>query len=83
MAELSYRHVSDKAGLVAMITKLVATLQEDPGAVENTTLEAFLEAAGAWLTDIDDAYLEELGIVPEASNWKFLALFTQAGSSYE
>ncbi|HEX7101934.1 MAG TPA: hypothetical protein VF201_04745 [Nitrolancea sp.] len=93
--ELDWQQVTDRESFFTFVRALIADRMDslaqeakNPSSPrgpatngwENTSIEAFLEAALAWAKDTHMG--ESLGLDGEPS-WRFFALFLEAGKFYE
>lgn len=62
--------VSSKEMLAAFVHDLRESLLTTPDSWENTTLESFLEALSAWVTDMDGYYINQGISPPNQPTWK-------------
>ncbi|HEY6890706.1 MAG TPA: hypothetical protein VI300_23080 [Solirubrobacter sp.] len=75
--------VLSRRQLVAFINSLREEHRADPGGWENSDLERFLEALGAWVDD-SPGYWENLRRPePEQPDWTWVALALRAATGYE
>jgi hypothetical protein len=62
---------------------LCADLKLNPEEWENTTLERFLDAMGAWVASYESCYCNAQQIAPLEPNWAFFAQALTAARTYE
>lgn len=65
------------------IEKLCDDLKDNPNAWSNNTLEDFLEALAAWITDMEGYYINSNQEVPLQPTWKTIAEMLLAAKIYE
>ncbi|MDO3648980.1 DUF7660 family protein [Nocardia mangyaensis] len=83
MAELDFNEISTPGQLSEFLRELSGELNSNPGAHENRTSESMLEAAAAWVEDMDGYFLNNSIPRPESVDWSFIALLFRAALSYE
>lgn len=75
--------IRSREDFVAFIKALVKDLRENPASWENSNLESYLEALGAWVEDMDGYYLNQGKHVPQQPDWKVIADMLMAAKMYE
>jgi hypothetical protein len=75
--------VRSKEDLAEFIAALCRDLRTDAGSWENATLERFLDAAQAWIRDMDGYYRNAGQERPDIPSWRTFAEILSAARSYE
>lgn len=75
--------IRSREDFVAFVTALTKDLRDNPMTWENTSLERFLEALGAWVEDMDGYYTNQGRAVPQQPDWKVVADMLMAAKTYE
>lgn len=75
--------VNSREDLIKFINLLRKDLQTNKDEWENITLEDFLEAMEAWITDIEGYYSNSNQPVPKLPSWRIVADILYASSKYE
>lgn len=81
--ESARERVRTREDLVAFLAELRRHLRENRAAWENDSLEAYLEAFQAVLTDWDGRFENRGESVPEDPTWKLIAELLLAATMYE
>jgi hypothetical protein len=72
-----------RADLAGFIDRLADSLVEEPGDWENDSLEDFLRAWSAWLSDMDGYFINNGWAVPESPTWELIADMLLGAKVYE
>ncbi|WP_443093790.1 DUF7660 family protein [Nocardia uniformis] len=83
MAELGSDGVYDRTSFVRFLNELSSSVDQNPNAYENLNSGRFIEAAAAWIDDMDGYYEKNSEPVPHDINWRFIAQLFCAGLVYE
>jgi hypothetical protein len=75
--------INTKDDLVNFIEELKFNLISRPNEWENSTLEKYLDAMGAWLNSMENAYKNMGKEFPEQPSWKMFAEILHASKIYE
>jgi hypothetical protein len=75
--------VRSKEDLAEFITALCSDLRTNARGWENATLERFLDAAQAWIRDMDGYYRNSGQEPPDVPSWRTFAEILSAARSYE
>ena len=75
--------VKTKEDLADFVALLKADLESSSDDWENPTLERYLEAMGAWIYSMDNAYKNMGKEFPDQPTWKMLADILYAAKLYE
>jgi hypothetical protein len=75
--------IRSREDFVVFVKALTKDLRENPASWENTNLDRFLEALGAWVEDMDGYYLNQGKPVPKQPDWKVAADMLLAAKMYE
>lgn len=75
--------IESKEDLVKFISLLRVDFQNNKAEWENITLEDYLEAMEAWITDMDGYYETTDQPIPKHTSWKVIADILYASSMYE
>lgn len=75
--------IRSREGFVEFTKALRKDLHDNPASWENSTLERFLEAIGAWVEDMDGYYVNQASSVPEPLDWKVVGDILMAAKMYE
>lgn len=82
-AWMTRRAVGTRQDLARFVNDLRLDLETSSDAWENPTLDRYLEALDAWLTDLDGAYLNRGEPLPDQPDWSLVARMLVAASMYE
>ncbi|MGW7513233.1 DUF7660 family protein [Streptomyces massasporeus] len=75
--------VADREALSAFLGRLRADLEDTGSSWGNRTLDSFLEALEAWVSDAPGWYANHGQEVPPDGDWTFIARALSAARSYE
>jgi hypothetical protein len=75
--------VRTRDDLAAYLAELAGKARGGEVAVENADSVAFLEAASAWVADMDGYFLNRGEPVPQHPSWSLVAMIVSAGLAYE
>jgi hypothetical protein len=75
--------VTTRDELVAFAKGLAADFRKDPGAWENATVDAYLDAFAAWVEDMDGYYANRGEPEPTTPSWRVVADMLMAAKMYE
>ena len=75
--------IRSREDFVAFVRALSKDLRDNPTSWENSNLERYLEALGAWVEDMDGYYLNQGKPVPQQPDWKVAADMLMAAKMYE
>ncbi|WP_066074839.1 DUF7660 family protein [Neobacillus soli] len=75
--------VKSREDLIKFIFHLRMDLKTNSDEWGNITLENYLEAMEAWITDMDGVYLNQNQPMPKQPSWKTIADILYASSMYE
>lgn len=75
--------IHSREDFVAFIRALRRDLRDRPASWENADLGSYLEALGAWVEDMDGYYIKKGEVVPEQTQWKYVAGMLLAAKVYE
>ena len=75
--------IGGREGFVAFVRALACTAREDPAAVENQDLGAYLEALAAWVEDMDGYFRNRGEPIPTQPSWQLLGEMLAAARVYE
>ena len=75
--------IQDREDLAQFLRALHTTLKEKPDEWDNPDLDSFLEAAAAWVEDMEGYYKGKGEAVPNQPAWKTLARILLAARIYE
>jgi hypothetical protein len=78
-----YADVETREDAARTVRAMLSDLRTHPGAWENSTLERYLEALAASLTDLDGAYAHRGETIPDQPTWRLLAELLVMASDYE
>jgi hypothetical protein len=67
----------------AFLRELARSRRENPALWENDTIESFLDAAAAWVDDMDGWFSNGDLPVPQDASWQLMAAILEAGRVYE
>ncbi|HEV7755584.1 MAG TPA: hypothetical protein VGO94_06955 [Mycobacteriales bacterium] len=82
-ADAHFADVETREDAARTVRAMLADLQKHPGAWENPTLERFLEALAASITDLDAAYTARGERLPDQPTWRTVAELLVMASDYE
>jgi hypothetical protein len=77
------QNIQSRRDLVVFLHELLKNLREKPEDWENSTLESYLEAMGAWLEDCDGYYANQELPIPQQPSWQTLGEILLASKHYE
>ena len=75
--------IRSREDLVEFVKALRKDLRDNPGSWENSNLDRYLEALGAWVGDMDGYYLNRDQQVPQHPDWKIVGDTLMAAKLYE
>jgi hypothetical protein len=75
--------VTTRQDMVEFLGALAADCKANAGGWDNSTLEAFLEAAAAWAHDMGGAYANRGERVEDQSPWRVITDILMAARIYE
>jgi hypothetical protein len=75
--------VHDKATLITYLKELSLNFRESPQDWENRDVSAYLDAAAAWIEDMDGFFVNRNEPVPESPSWRLIAQVLTAAKMYE
>ena len=78
-----YADVETREDAAETVRAMLSDLRSHPGAWENATLERYLEALAASLTDLDGAYATRGEKLPDQPTWRLVAELLVMASDYE
>jgi hypothetical protein len=81
--EGSVQSVVSRSDLARFIDQLADSLVVEPDTWENGSLESFLRAWSAWLSDMDGYFINRGQAIPESPSWKLIAEMLLASRVYE
>ncbi|MEU1405542.1 hypothetical protein ABZ471_24825 [Streptomyces sp. NPDC005728] len=76
-------HIPDREALSAFLRRLRIDFEENGAEWENRTLDGFLEALGAWVSDAPGWYANRGEELPAKGDWTFIARALSAARIYE
>ncbi len=76
-------NIKSREDLIKFINYFRKDLQSNGAEWKNVTLEDYLEAMEAWVTDMDGYYVNNNEIPPKQPSWKIIADILIASSMYE
>ncbi len=79
----SVSEVSSREQLAAFLKNLVVDLRENPHEWENGDLPSFLDAAAAWVEDMDRYFANRGELLPDPPGWRTFAEIFMAAKFYE
>ncbi|WP_154663762.1 DUF7660 family protein [Saccharomonospora iraqiensis] len=80
---LNPESISSRAELSTYLASLTSMIRQGHIPAENATTEDFLEAASAWLSDMDGYSAWRGEPTPEAPTWPLVAALFRAALAYE
>ena len=83
MDPLDSTAVSSRDDLSAFLRELARQASLDLDAFENRTVPDYLEAASAWVVDMDGVFANLGQRVPETPTWALVAQIFLAATAYE
>jgi hypothetical protein len=76
-------HIPDREALSAFLGRLRVDFKENGAEWENRTLDGFLEALEAWVSDAPGWYANHGQELPAKGDWTFIARALSAARIYE
>lgn len=83
MDPLDSNAVGTRDDLGAFLRELARQATDNLDAFENRTVPDYLEAASAWVVDMDGAFANLGKLVPETPTWALVAQIFLAATAYE
>lgn len=80
---LEKRNIETRDDFLAYLHHLTVLIRDKKQVFENTDLLSFLDALGAWIHDMDGAYLNRGEVVPVQLSWQVMADMVAAALIYE
>lgn len=75
--------IRSRADLSEYLDALASAVRQGKVSVENMTTEDFLDAASAWIADMDGYFAQRGEATPEEPTWSLIAAIFQAALIYE
>jgi hypothetical protein len=80
---MSAKDVATRSDLAEFLRELERLVEREPYSIENITLASFLEAASAWVDDMDGWFMNQNKPVPDQPSWSLVAQIFNTALIYE
>ncbi len=78
-----HNSIHSREDFVAFIKALSKDYHDNSPSWENTDLESYLDAIGAWVEDMDGYYSNQGLSIPRQLDWKVMGAILMAAKTYE
>ena len=75
--------VASRIELASFLDALARRVEDSPEEFENVSLPRFLEAAAAWVRDMDGYFANQGEVVPDELSWSLVAAIFDTATIYE